>query len=78
MVIRLELYHYNSQAFDNLRSQFKGLQLRLQALEKDYRLLELKYGSEVQFNATLIDLLKANGINYRNNLAHTYRYRNEP
>lgn len=78
MVIRLYLEDHNSAAFDNLRSKLQETQERLALLELSYRSLELKYGAEIQYNAALIDLLKANDIPFRNVLSHAFRYRNGP
>lgn len=78
MVIRLVLEHHNSAAFDILRSKFKGCQDKLTALERSYRLLEQRYGAEVQYNAALIDLLRSHNIPFRDILSHDVRYRNAP
>lgn len=65
--------HRNSAAFIRLKEQVIEYKAALEALNKRYKDLEMQYGNEVYFNNALCDLLRNNGIPYRQIFSHEYR-----
>lgn len=57
-----------------LRSEVQALNLQIESLNSKVQSLTLSYGAEVQFNAALCDLLRANGIPFRPVYEHVFRY----
>lgn len=75
MKLRLIVELHNPALFDNLRSQLKAANQKIDGLQAQIAELEMKYGAEIQYNAALIDLLRDNGIPYREVFDHRRRYR---
>ena len=65
MPIVLEVRLTPSDEVVKLREQVKMLEGRLAALQADYNRVEFRYRCECVVNMELQDLLKANGVPYR-------------
>ena len=67
--------HRNSAAYENLRREVDRLRAELIQLTKRFHDLEARFGQEVMINGELVDLLKMNGIRFRETLAYNLRRR---
>lgn len=64
----------NFRLVDELRSKLAMEQARSDLLQRQLDSLVLKYGSEVQYNNALCDLLRSHGIPFKSVFEHSVRY----
>ena len=69
----LVIEHRRSEIEKKLIEELKRLRSEQAQLRRQYLQLEQRFGDEIRINAELIDLLKANGIRYRQIWDHRER-----
>lgn len=73
----LIIEHRSSSSENNLRVRVGELQAELAALRRKYDDVVMRYGAEVHYNSALVDLLRENGIRFRDVFSHDFRYRHK-
>lgn len=56
------------------KETIQGLHDRVEALQREVNRLSMLYGSEVQYNSILVDLLRRHGIPFRHVFDHSHRF----
>lgn len=56
------------------KETIQGLHNQVEALQREVNRLSMLYGSEVQYNSALVDLLRLNGIPFRPLFDHSKRH----
>ena len=69
-MIHIVLEHHFPESVNRLRELLKEKDQALSKLQMDYHSLERRFGYEVLLNGELIDILKANGISFREHLEY--------